>query len=306
MKLTRTIGSVTAVVALAAAGVLYSAHAVKSSDHQDTYNLANSVGHNPSADITDVFVFPDPKDATKVVFAMDTWPLIGAGMGPTKFFDPTILWQFKISHGATGGAEDQVIQFAASTNQSTSQQIAVYGPAKPNEVGVANTLVPVTGTVTYNNTSGAALSNGVQVFAGPRADPFIFDLFGFFSNLGDRYYGIHNSQNDGPGNAIANTTLLNGDTTGLAAQVATPGDKARDPNAPGPTLNGFPAGTMSSTAAGAYACSNEAPVSALADLAGGFNVLSFVVEVPKTLLTTGYPSSMIHVWATASSNSTNS
>ncbi len=304
MKLIRTIGSVTAVVALAAAGVLYSAHAVKSSDHQDTYNLANSVGHNASADITDVFVFPDPNDATKVVFAMNTWPLISAGAGATKFFDPTILWQFKISHGPAGGPEDQVIQFAASTNMSTSQQIAVYGPAKPNEVGVANTLVPVTGTVTYNNTSGAALSNGIQVFAGPRADPFVFDLFGFFSFLGDRYYSTHSGQNDAAGSAVANTTLSNGDTVGLAAQVASPGDQAG--RAKTPSFNGFPANTMSSTAAGAYACSNEAPVNALADLAGGFNVLSFVVEVPKTLLTTGYPSSMIHVWATASSNTTNS
>ncbi len=307
MKLIRTIGSVTAVVAIAAAGVLYSAHAVKSSDHQDTYNLANSVGHNPSADITDVFVFPDPNDATKVVFAMDTWPLISAGAGATKFFDPTILWQFKISHGAAGGPEDQVIQFAASTNMSTSQQIAVYGPAKPNEVGVANTLVPVTGTVTYNNTSGTALSNGIQVFAGPRADPFVFDLFGFFSFLGDRYYSTHSGQNDAAGSAVANTKLSNGDTVGIAAQDASPGDKAGRSNAP--SFNGFAAGTTAGAGSvlGNYACSNEAPVNALADLSPpGFNVLSFVVEVPKTLLTTGYPSSMIHVWATASSNTTNS
>ncbi len=308
MKLIRTIGSVTAVVAIAAAGVLYSAHAVKSSDHQDTYNLANSVGHNASADITDVFVFPDPNDATKVVFAMDTWPLISAGAGATKFFDPTILWQFKISHGAAGGPEDQVIQFAASTNMSTSQQIAVYGPAKPNEVGVANTLVPVTGTVTYNNTSGTALSNGIQVFAGPRADPFVFDLFGFFSFLGDRYYSTHpGGQNDAPGNATTNTKLSNGDTVGIAAQDASPGDQAGG-RATAPSFNGFAAGTTAGAGSvlGNYACSTDAPVNTLADLAGGFNVLSFVVEVPKTLLTTGYPSSMIHVWATASSNTTNS
>jgi len=304
MKFTRTIGSVTAVVAIAAAGVLYSAHAVKSSDHQDTYNLAKAVGHNPSADITDAFVFPDPNDATKVVFAMDTYPLIPAGMGSSKFFDPTILYQFKISHGAAGGAEDQVIQLTANTDMSPTQQINVYGPQKPNEVGVANTLVTSVGTVTYSSTAGTPLSNGVQAFAGPRADPFVFDLFGFFAFLGDRNFDTHASQNDAPGNAIANTALSNGDTVGTAAQVSTPGDKAGRQTMP--SFNGFPQGTMSSTAAGAYACSSEAPVSALADLAGGFNVLTIAVEVPKTLLTTGYPSSMIHVWATTSSNTTNS
>ena len=40
----------------------------------------------------------------------------------------------------------------------------------------------------------------------------------------------------------------------------------------------------------------------LTDLAGGFNVLSFIVEVPRSMLTSGYTSSTIHVWATANSS----
>ncbi len=301
MKLNRLIGSVTAVVALTAAGVLYTAHEAKSSDHQDTYNLGNAVGHNPSADITDVFVFPSPANSANVVFAMDVYPLIPAGAGPSKYFDPTLLWQFKIAHGTATNPEDQVIQLTASSNPGPNQQIAVYGPAAPAQVGTANTLVTQTGTVTYNNVTGVTLSNGVKVFAGPRADPFVFDLFSFFGFLGDRNFQTHTAQADtDPGN----TALSNGDNVGTAAAVASAYDKAN--TAPVPTFNGFPAGTMSSTAAGAYACSTEAPVNALADLAGGFNVLTFVVEVPKTLLTTGFSSQTIHVWATASSNTTQS
>ena len=304
MTLKRIIGSVTAVVALTAAVVLYTVHPVKSSDHQDTYNLGNAIGHNPSADITDVFVFPAPDNPNNVVFAMDTWPLIPVGMGTSKFFDPTILWQFKIAHGAATSPEDQVIQFTASGNMSASQQIAVYGPAKPNEVGTTNTPVAQTGLVTYDK-PGTLTSNGssIQVYAGPRADPFIFDLFAFFSFFGDRNFQTHSSQNDTP-------TLVptgNGNTVGIAASASPPYDQTPDrPKAP--SFNGFAAGTTAGAGSplGNYACSTGAASGTLADIAGGFNVLSFVIEVPKSLLTTGFGSQTIHVWATASSNKTTS
>jgi len=265
----RVIGGLLAAVALAVVVIAYSVHPVRSSDHQDTYNLATR--SNTSADITDVYVFPSPANPANVVFVMNVSPLIPAGMGTAKFFDPTLMWQFKISHGTTG-IEDEVIQLGVS-GTNASQVVSVYGPGRPNEVGTSNTFLPVSGTVTYN--TGATLANGVQVFAGPRADPFYFDLFAFFKFLGDRNYSNHTSQSD-PGTA---NTL-----TGT------------------PTFNGFAAGTMSGTGTGAYACSTAAPQNALADINGGFNVLSYVVEVPRTLLTTGYSSSVIHVWATVNSS----
>jgi hypothetical protein len=285
----RMIGGLLAVAALVLVVVAYGTHAVRSSDHQDTYNLANRA--NTSADITDVYVFPSPTNPANVVLAMDVSPLIPAGMGTAKFFDPTLMWQFKISHG-TAGVEDQVIQMGV-TGVDGSQTISVYGPAKPNEVGTTNTFVPVTGNVSYN--TSATRGNGMQVFAGPRADPFFFDLFAFFSFLGDRNAAAHTSQSDpGTGNALANSNNV-----GAGASFATAGSKSANPAAP--SFAGFPAGTLSNT--GGYACRSDLPAqNALADLGGGFNVLSFVVEVPKTLLTTGYSSPVIHVWATTNSS----
>jgi hypothetical protein len=213
-------------------------------------------------------------------------------MGTAKFFDPTLIWQFKISH-QTSGVEDQVIQFSVS-GTNASQTISVYGPAKPNEIGTVNTLVPVSGTVAYNAT--ATLPNGVQAFAGPRADPFFFDLFAFFSFLGDRNASAHTSQSD-PGSG---DTLANSNNVGAGAAFATAGSKGANPAHP--SFAGFTAGTMSN-AVGGYACRTDLPAqNALADLGGGFNVLSLVVEVPKTLLTSGFSSSVIHVWATANSS----
>jgi hypothetical protein len=304
MNLKRLIGGSTAAVALTAAVILYAVHPAKSSDHQDTYNLANGVGHNTSADITDVFVYPSPTNPNNVVFAMDVSPLIPAGMGPTKFFDPSLMWQFKIAHGATNYREDQVIQFGVSGTDAT-QAITMYGPAKPNEVGTVNTFVPASVKFVYNTpVTGTVNSQAVQVFAGPRADPFIFDLFAFFSFLGDRNFSTHSSQSDvGQGDS-----LYNGNNAGVPAAVAPSYDKAAS-RATAPTFNGFPAGTMSSSAAGAYACSTSPAQNVLAGLAGGFNVLTFVVEVPKSLIyggSSGFSSSVIHVWATVNSSTTNS
>jgi hypothetical protein len=286
----RMIGGLAAVAALIVVVIAYGAHGARSSDHQDTYNLATR--SNTSADITDVYVFPSPTNPANVVFAMDVSPLIPAGMGTAKFFDPTLMWQFKISHSASG-VEDQVIQFGV-TGTDANQAISVYGPAKPNEVSTTNTFVPVSGNVGYN--TSATLANGVQVFAGPRADPFFFDLFAFFSFLGDRNFSTHTSQSDpGPGN-----TLTNGNNVGAGAAFATTGSKNAKPNTP--SFAGFPSGAVSNATKG-YACRTDLPAqNALADLGGGFNVLSFVVEVPRALLTTGFPSPVIHVWATTNSS----
>jgi hypothetical protein len=309
MQLKRVLGSVTAAIALTAAGVLYAAHPAKSSDHQDTYNLANSVGHNTSADITDVFVYQAPDNPNNVVFAMDVSPLIPAGMGGSFYFDPSLMWQFKISH-QTSGAEDEVIQLGA-TGTGVGQTITLYGPGKPAQVGTTNTFIGQTGSFGIGTSAEGSFSAGtIKAFAGPRADPFVFDLFAFFTFLGDRNVGTHMSQTD-PG-PETNGPIYNGDNAGAAAQLAPAYDKSALPTQA--SFNGFPAGQMSTTsggnggALGSYACSTNAASGTLTN----FNVLTYVVEVPKSLLTTaslnsaGSTSSTIHVWATVSSSTTNS
>lgn len=289
MNVRRILGGTLTVAAAAVAVALYTVHPVKSSDHQDTYNLATR--SNTSADISDMFVFPSPTNSANVVFVIDVSPITPAGT-PT-YFDPTLMWQFKIAHGSTG-PEDQVIQFGVN-GTGANQTITLYGPAKPNEVNTANTFVAPTGSFTYNTPT--QFSNGIKVFAGERADPFFFDLFAFFTFLGDRHYAVHSSQTD-PGPA---GPLSNGDNVGAPAKYAPDYDKTADPSKP--SFNGFASGTMSSTGANAYACRTNPSMNALADIGGGFNVLSYVVEVPRTLLTTGYSSPSIHVWATVNSPS---
>ncbi len=166
------------VVALIFVFMLYANRATRSSDHQDSpLTVAR-----PGTDISDVFVYPSPTNPANVVFAMNVHPLIPSGQGSTVSFDPGVMYQFKVGKG-DDFTEDTVIQFKAS-GVGPNQQITMYGPATPNMVGTRSTFVGATGTVPYNKVT--SLTNGITAFAGPREDPFYFDLSQFFKIIPDR------------------------------------------------------------------------------------------------------------------------
>jgi Domain of unknown function (DUF4331) len=172
----KIVGALGIAIALA----LYSVHQVHASDHQDSPLTVS----RPGIDITDVFVYPSPTNPQNVVLAMDVWPLIPTGMGTTKYFDPGAMYQFKIGTGEHYSA-DYVIQFKADGSDA-NQKISFYGPSKPNVQGVHSTFVGKTGEAPYNVPT--TLSNGIKFFAGPREDPFYFDLPQFYALLPDRNF----------------------------------------------------------------------------------------------------------------------
>lgn len=232
-------GALPAVLALTlalGALFLYSSHSVRSSDHQDS---PLTVGR-PGADISDVFVFPSPEHPDKVVLAMDVHPVIPAGQGTTKFFDPGVMYQFKIGLN-DDFRPDVVVQFKA-TGVGADQQITMFGPGKPNLQGTQSTFISSTGSFKYNET--ASLPGDVRAFAGPREDPFYFDLAQFFKIIPDRNY-----QNQ--------------------------------PNPPAPSASCFRKDAV--------------------DFLAGYNVLSFIVELPrKDFVDNNGNLGVINVWATTS------
>ena len=160
------------------------------------------------------------------------------------------------------------MQFLADSS-GTGQQITLYGPSKPNEVGTTNTLVKSTGTFGFNKV--ATLAGGkIKVFVGPRRDPFFFDLAQFFKIVPDRNY--QNQPNPPPG-------------TATSFSFATSGTAVKD-------IMGKPYGT-----AGKLGCVIGKPN----DLLYNFDVLSIVVEMPKSMLVTaGGKLGVVGLWATAS------
>jgi hypothetical protein len=263
MKTLRSVGTMAAVFVLAFSISLYSSRAARGSDHQDS----PTVVANPLADITDVFAFPNPHDASRVALVMNVRPLIPAGMYGGIGLDPNVLYQLKIANtGVTSHAfkENVVLQFTADAT-GTAQNVTLYGPAAPNEVGTGNTLVGKTGTFAFNQV--ASLKRGIKVFVGPRRDPFFFDLAQFFKIIPDRDYMNH-----------PHVPPATADSFRFASR------KQKI------VLNGVDYGT-----AGSNKCKIAMPQDFLAD----YDVISIVVEMPKKLLApSGGSPGLIALWAT--------
>jgi len=149
----------------------------RAADHRDSPVVDGA----PEGDITDVFAFLDPNDRTKVVFAMGVNPFAVPAELSTYRFSTGFLYQFKID--STGDyVEDYTIQVtfkdAASASlpgQSVHVRIGAAESTGPVNTLMTNEAVDITGPVNQVLTN-----NGIQVFAGLRDDPFVFDIGQFF------------------------------------------------------------------------------------------------------------------------------
>src|SRR5690242_17535433 len=150
------------------------------SDHQDTPD----VELNPSMDMTDLYVFPSPTPG-RVVLVMNSWGVLTPAETPTTYFDPNILYQFKIDTNHDG-IEDKVIQ-VSFTGAGPNQTVEVRGPVVPPVVGaMGNTISTATPVITGATRTTLGSASGVQVYTGPRDDPFFIDLEQFFRIIPDR------------------------------------------------------------------------------------------------------------------------
>src|SRR5438876_7821104 len=164
-------------VCLAAGGVIRLA---RGSDHQDTPD----VELNPASDMTDVYVFPG-SSPDRMVLVLNSWAFITPAQTASTYFDPNLLYQFKIDNN-TDGVEDKVIQVSFD-GTGADQIVNVRGPVAPPVVGamgnkIASAAPAVSGRI--NTVLGSA--GGMQVFAGWRDDPFFIDLEQFFRIIPDR------------------------------------------------------------------------------------------------------------------------
>jgi hypothetical protein len=170
-------------VALVLAGAGGAAGLAIGSDHQDT----PFVELNPKTDMTDVYAFPG-SSAGRIALAMNTRAFLtpAQAQDPAQAsFDDDLLYQFKIDNNADA-REDRVIQ-VSFTGEGANQRVEVRGPlAPPVQGAMENVVADVTPAVTGTLNTSLGDPNGVQVFAGPRDDPFFLDLEAFFCVLPDR------------------------------------------------------------------------------------------------------------------------
>ena len=184
MKKTKIFITAFVCLVVAAAGIIYAA------DHID----APAVTNKPT-DITDVYVFRG-QNPDNMVFVANTQGLLSPGATADAGFDENTMIEFNIDN--TGdNVEDLVIQCIAKNGK-----MKVYGPSIPKVIGIISYLninklsVQVDITKYGQEALAATGDNGVKVFAGPRDDPFFFDLVAFRNVISGSASSFNNPGND--------------------------------------------------------------------------------------------------------------
>ena len=161
---------------------------LQAADHRD----APLIDEDPSADINDVFVFLNPNDPTKVIFAMTVNGFAVPAVRSSYSFAPEALYQFKIDN--TGSAREAlVIQATFDGFESLrdprcpapagGQFVTIIGPTKPVNVGADNQLVKK-GPKVEGCTNTVLSGDGIRAFAALSDDPFVVDIGQFNRILG--------------------------------------------------------------------------------------------------------------------------
>lgn len=194
MKRNKLLLLVFAAAAFITGGIIYAA------DHIDAPAITGQ-----SSDITDVYVFR-AQDPANLVFVANTQGLLSPGSTAAAKFDENTLIEFNIDNNADN-MEDLVIQ---CKYDAASNSMRVYGPILPSEKGLRSKLegnVTASAVVTAYGAGSPTIatgSNGTRVFAGPRDDPFFFDLDQYKAILGGTATGFRSPGVD----AFAGTNVL--------------------------------------------------------------------------------------------------
>lgn len=173
--------------AMVVGGFIYAA------DHIDAPAVTGTGSTSPGNDITDIYAFQSPADNSKMVFALNTQGLLSPAASAAATFPSNVMYEINIDN--TGdNVEDLVIQCLVQGGK-----MRVYGPVAPGTPGTTSmvrTSGPVTevNVTTYGSSSPnvGTNSNGIKVFAGPRDDPFFFDLVRFREIIAGTQTGFRN------------------------------------------------------------------------------------------------------------------
>jgi hypothetical protein len=161
---------------------------VLAADHADSPTITGK-----TTDITDVYAFQG-QTSTNMVFVMNTQGLLSPAATGAAAFDNNTMIELNIDNNGDN-VEDLVVQCVF--NNGT---MYVYGPIKPSATGsksiVEGSATVSVGVTPYGQNAITATSNGFMAFAGPRDDPFFFDLDQYKKIIGGTATSFSNPGND--------------------------------------------------------------------------------------------------------------
>jgi hypothetical protein len=190
MKKKKMLLAVLAIAGITIGGLVYAA------DHIDSPTVTNQ-----TTDITDLYVFRG-QDVNNLVFVANTQGLMAPSATGAAMFDANTLIEFNIDNNGDN-VEDLVIQGIYNNGM-----MKVYGPVKPSETGTRSRIegaaTAEVAITPYGSAANIGTGSGMKVFAGPRDDPFFFDLNQFKKIIAGTATGFNNPGSD----AFAGTNVL--------------------------------------------------------------------------------------------------
>jgi hypothetical protein len=166
---------------LGVAAVLCFAAPARAADHRD----APTIDDYSAIDINDLFMFRDPHDSTKLVMVLSTQAVADPLFQPSYHFQQNALYRFNFTtnQNAIPTAHIDVV-FGSFANQAACP--APEPACQPFQVRFPHGVV-VEGLATQGTAGATHLppvivteaAGTLRAFAGPREDPFFFDLVGF-------------------------------------------------------------------------------------------------------------------------------
>jgi hypothetical protein len=183
MKRSKLILGAALVVAAVTGSIIYAA------DHVDAPAVTGV-----TTDITDVYAFR-AQDPNNLVFVGNTQGLLSSENTGNAKFDENTLIEFNIDTDADA-VEDLVIQAIAKNGK-----MRIYGPYKPTMTGAqsqiaVNQLSVEVDITKYGEAAKVNTQKGITAFAGPRDDPFFFDLVQFRKIIAGEASGFNNPGTD--------------------------------------------------------------------------------------------------------------
>ena len=165
MKRKKILLSTIVAAAFITGGIIYAA------DHIDTPAVTNQ-----PTDITDLYVFR-AADPANLVFVANSQGLTSPSNSANLKFDENTVLEFNIDKNGDN-IEDLVIQ---CKYDAASNKMQIYGPILPTITGTRSKLEGIVSAEVAVTAYGAKAvsatgTTGIKVFAGPRDDPFFFDL----------------------------------------------------------------------------------------------------------------------------------
>ncbi len=167
--------------------------AVYGADHRDSPTVEGS----PAGDIADVYAFQNPNDSGRIALVMTVNGLTAPADAMSQTFDPNVLYEFKIDTDADAVADIAYRTKFSAPMDGGAQSYTVYraeGPAADGFVGDGTVVAQGQTTAPHPTMPNAPViaegQGGLRVFAGPRNDPFFFDLVAFRDAFNFRDPGI--------------------------------------------------------------------------------------------------------------------